>query len=306
MKILSTKDFQNSDLSIAIIDKLSNIVFDAEKHNFCAVIENRKLDIESPVKLIFAKDKNGADIPLKPFDNAVFGAAVSEYNAGNEITTYGRIFHILGGGRDLRDAPSVQAAIADSLRKLRQTQITVDLTALVKNRKYKKYASKLELNQQYKGKIIIEGALLPTFSLSSVINGHLIEEGAIQFLDKSPLVKIAEMKGQITTIPQDLLDIPKLRCTVKTITLKTYLAERIVKSKGSNDKSRKHVCRLNKIILFDTIFSQLEIDDGEKWKKQDCRQNIKKILDHFVYKNFIKSYQFTIKNGKFYSIEFDF
>jgi hypothetical protein len=212
---------------------------------------------------------------------------LSEQNVGNSCVSYNRIFHSLGGGQKLSDAPNVKTAIINSLRKLRLTNLHADLTALTFHSKsYKKS---------------LEDSLLPTKTITASINGK-ISDGVIYFHDISILLTVAEMKKQLIHCSPILLDVPNLRCTIQTITLKGYLLERILKIKGSLDSNHKRVQKLNNIILFDSIFSKCDLTDASKWQRQDFRKAISSILDHFITHNLIKSYEFTKKNGKFYSI----
>lgn len=298
---------QKTENIISPTDKLSCLIFNAEiedKEDTEAIIEDRGAGVESPVKIIFPKDSAGNDVVLTPFDGAILWAAISEQVAGNEVTTYSRIFHILGGGRDLRDATKLKAAIADSLRKLRHIDLSVDLTALIKHfKKYRQNAADLGFNVN--AKIVVEGALLPNQIITATVNG-VTTEGVVKFLGDSPLLTVAEIKKQFAEFKPTLLAAP-VRCTAQTITIKGYLVARILKIKGSHAENRnKRVRKLNKTILFDTLFSQCGLDSDSKWQRQEYRKTITEILNHFIEEHFIKSYNFTKKDGKFYSIEIDF
>ena len=283
------------------IDKLTNVLFDIEKEDPEEILENRKLGITTPISLTLPKDKHGQDIQLTQFDKLIFWIALSEQNAGNFCVSHSRIFHTLGGSQKLNDAPNVKAAITDSLRKLRNTTLTADLTALTSH--FKSYKRKLETllgTEIYSNKIILEDSLLPTKTVTASINGK-ITDGVIYFHDISILLTIAEMKQQLIHCQPELLAAP-VRSTVQTLCLKGYLLERILKIKGSHSDNRKRVRPLNNTILFDTIYSKCGLADAQKWQKQDFRKSISTILEHFKTQNLIKSYEFTKKNGKFYSI----
>lgn len=291
---------QKTGKIISPTDKLSCLLFNAEISDFEAVIENHRAGIKSPVEITYGNEGEN----LAPFEGAILFAAISEQAAGNAVTTLGRIFHILGGGRDLRDAPKLKNAIAEALRKLRHTDIRVDITALAQ--KYKGYAKNAaDLGFNPNKSLIIEGALLPSKTITAEVNGK-ITEGVIQFLGDSPLLTIAKTKKQFTEFSPSLLAAP-VRCTEQTIAIKGYLLARILKIKGSHAENRKkRVRKLNKAILFDTLFSQCGLDVDSKWKRQDYRKTTAQILDHFITEKFIKSYQFTKQDGKFHSIEIDF
>lgn len=289
---------------IVLIDKLSTLIFDDETNcneSLTAVIENRHSDIKTPVTLNLLKDSNGNDIPLNQLDKLILTAAISEQAAGNDVVTFGRLFHTIGGKR-LDKAKNIQAAIDDSISKLRRTEIIADVTALTN--KYKRYAATLDAAPNVEGKIILKGALLPSETITANINGK-VTDGAIHFSVKPVLFKIAEMKNQLVHCSPKLLAAP-IRTTEQTLKLKNYLLERVLKIKGSHDrKSNKRVRKLNKSILFDTICRQCELNTADKWQMQDLRKCVAQNLDHFKEQGLIKSYEFTKKSRKFYSIEIE-
>ena len=287
---------------LILLDKLSSCVFNAEIGNIGAIIENRRLGIETPVKINFPKDDNGNNVSIDPFDKLIFSGAVSEIASGNNTVSLSRLFHTIGGGRDLCDAPNIKAAIEQSLSTLRRTEITVDVTELTE--KFKQYAEQLGAIPNSKGQIILKGALLPSETICAVVNGK-VTDGSVILLGNPVLLRIAEMKGQIKRCSTNLLAVP-VRTTEHTLKLKYYLLEHILKIKGSHDPKRnKRVRKLNTSILFDTIFSHCGLQDT-KWQKQDFRKVISCVLDHFVSENFITGYEFVKRDNKFYSISITF
>ena len=302
------KKFQMKNLESLLIpiDKLSDVLFDIEKQDADEIIENRKLGIFTPISVTRPKDSYGNDIPTTPFDKLIFWIALSEQNAGNSCVSHTRIFHSLGGGKNFNNASDVKVAIIDSLRKLRTTNLYADLTSLISHSKSYKKALEDLLDTDIDGKsVILEDSLLPSKSVTTSINGK-VSDGVICFHDISILLTIASMKKQLVHCDPALLDVPNLRCTVQTITLKAYLLERILKIKGSLSSNRKRVQKLHNIILFDSVFFKCGLASEERNRKAEFRNVISKILIHFVDKNLISSFQFTKKNGKFYSILIDF
>ena len=288
---------------IFLIDKLTNVVFDVDSDDDVeGILENRKSNIITPIKLTLPKDDNGNDIPLSPVDKLILSAALSEQDTGNFFTTYSRIFHAIGGGQRLSEAPKIKEVIAESLLKLRVTHLKVDLTALAEL--YKQYQNSIPKESKNK-KNILEGVLLPTEILTTTINGKIVD-GTIHFLGKSILLKVAEIKKQLARCEQNLLEAP-VRTTEQTLCLKGYLLERILKIKGSHDEKRnKRVRKLSNFILFDTVYKKCGLDANNTSRTTEYRKTITQILDHFITRNFIKSYNFVKKNGKFYSIEIFF
>lgn len=285
------------------IDKLSSVIFDTDKAGIEGIVENRHLDILTPFSLKLLKDNNGNDILLDPLDKLIISAVISEQLAGNYVITFSRLFHDIGGGDKLTHAPIIKAVLVDIISKLRRTEISVDLTDLLA--KFKNYAESLGVNPNHNGKIILTGAILPSETITAVINGKIID-GAIHFLDSPIIFAVANMKNQIARFNPALLDVP-IKTTEQTLKLRYYLLERILKTKGSLDPKRsKRVHKLSNSILFETIYRQCGLADADKWQKQDCRKYVIEILNHLVSKNFIQNYEIVKQDATFYSISIFF
>ena len=117
------------------IDKLSSVIVGIDSDEIEGILENRKTKVETPVTLTLPRDRNGNDIPINPTDKLIILACLSEKAAGNDIITLGRLFHDIGGGQRLSEAPKIKAAIIDSIRRLRITNLKVDLTELIEQAK---------------------------------------------------------------------------------------------------------------------------------------------------------------------------
>ena len=75
--------FKNFDSLIVPIDKLSNYLFAADVKNIDNIIEDKRLKILSPVKIIFPKDENGNNIVLSPFEKLILNVLLSAQEVGN-------------------------------------------------------------------------------------------------------------------------------------------------------------------------------------------------------------------------------
>lgn len=78
----------------------------------------------------------------------------------------------------------------------------VDLTDLVDQ--YPKYTQALGQKKNRNGRIIVEGALLPSENVTIEINDKTTD-GAIKFLGNPVLWRIAKMKNQLDRCEQDLI-----------------------------------------------------------------------------------------------------
>lgn len=284
--------FKNFGSLMIPIDKLSNYLFAANVQKLETIIEDKRLKIKSPVKVLLPTDENGNKANLTPFEKLILNVLLSAQDAGNEYISFSKLYHLLGGGHMLfKNANKIYKAIEKALWKLRCTDLTVDLTEIVSKRK--KYAAKCNVpynDDNSKKNVIWRSCLLPNEVITLKINGKP-SESVIHFLGKSVILRIAELKDQIARADLTLLAVP-IRTTENTLTLTGYLLERILKIKGSNDEHQKHITRLDNAISFDTLLKECGIEADTKKQRWNIRQNVAKILDFFKEQNFISDYEF--------------
>lgn len=300
--------FKKFDSVTVTIDKLSNFLFAANVPTFDNIIEDKRLNILSPVKIIFPKDNTGQNINLNPFDKWVLNILLSAQNAGNEYISYFKLYQLLGGkGKSINRADDLKIAIDKALWKLRCTDLTIDLTNIAYAKK--KYSQKLNITYNAKDtdrkKIVWRGVLLPHEVITASVNGK-ISDGVIHLLDNSIVLDVADFKNQIARADLILLSAVPIRSTENTITLTGYLIERILKIKGSNDENKKHVTRLKHSISFNTIFKECGLKSDDKRQRYEIRKNAEKILDFFKEQNFISDHEFIKTVDGDFSIEIIF
>lgn len=307
MQKIPQSKFKNFNDLIFPIDKFSNFLFAANVPTFDNLIEDKHLNIKSPVKIIFPKDNFGNIVNLTPTDKLILIVLISAQLAGNEYISYAQLFHLLGGGENYKNAKKIQNIIDNALWKFRCTDVTIDLTDISYARK--KYSAKLKIPYNAKDKdrqkIVWRGVLLPNEVITASVNG-IVTDGVIHFLGKSIIFDIADLKDQIARADLKLISSISIRTTETTLTLTGYLLERILKIKGSNDESQKHVTRLNNSISFNTIFKECGISAETRKQCWDARQNALKILDSFKAQNFISDYELIKTTDGDFSIEISF
>ena len=289
-----------SDKILVPLDKLANSVFKQKNREATerAIYEDKRLGIVTTYDLEFLKGF------LTQLDKLVFCAATSEYLVGNKFFSVRRLWQKIGGSHTMTS--KTRKLIADSVERLACTRITLNMTDINEQRHYKD-------DRQ----VIRKNYLLPCKVVETKINGQT-SDLTFYISDIPPLLEVTEMKKQFTTQPSSLLDVPKLKSTALTLSLKFYLLERITAILGSHKPHKKHFCgkgkdgklafksatKLQKIILLDALFEQCGLSDAVKWQKQEARNVIKKTLDHFQAQHLISEWHFEKKNGAFYSIHF--
>lgn len=215
------------------------------------------------------------------FDWAVFDAVISERIAGNEYTTTAIIARKLGASHTPTKA--IRDAILDSLEKFAVIRIVADLDDIKKF-----YESPI-------GHFKFRGYILASESLEMTANGQ--QADLIHFISKGVLFATSDMKNQILTCDQSLLE-PPVRATPRSIAINHFFLRRILEMKGSANaaKSNKRIRPLHNIILFDSLYRACGLKSANLIQKQHAREIAEKILNFFVKKNFIKSY--SLESGK--------
>ena len=289
-----------NELTILLDKVFKNVFTPTRDKKIRHVIEDKRKKIKTVVTFETFKGN------LNQLDKFVFCAAISEQRAGNNIFSIRRLWQKMGGSHTL--TAEMKKSIAASIEKLACTRVEINMTDINDKIHYTK-----------KKDVIFRNYLLPCKAVEIGINGQLVE-GAYQILDDSPLFEVAELKGQFTEQSLELLDVLKLHNSELVLKLKFFLLERTTAIIGSHKKHKAHIVgkkkgggyiykratKLQKIITFEDIFDQCELSDATKRQKQQARETITKILEHFKDKNFISEWHFEKKNGAFYSIHFEY
>lgn len=238
---------------------------------------------------------------LTEFDYAVLDVCINEKKHGNEFTTINRIFHILGGGDKL--TPGMRNAIFNSLERLSGVRLSICINKDTMKKNVIPKDQQDRFRQDKYGDFVFNGYLLPTESATTIINGKTVD--AIHLLNGGAILNNAAARNQFATADPTLLS-PPVRCTEQTIAINHFLLRRSKEIIGSNDTTRNHVRKLQKIITFDDMYHRIGIADGSRKQKFDARNTAIKILDFFVQKGIIASYNVNNKDGLPYSIYIDF
>ena len=216
--------------------------------------------------------KMSNDVMLDPYNRAVHNALVSIYEAGNEHATINQIYRVMNGNRETLKAPEEETkkAIMESVEKLRHSEITIDLSNEAKIYNFKK--------------LKIKDFIIPAMIVTAEVNGQVID--CIKFRGEPPLATYSKQKKQINTCDIKMLDIP-LNNSKENIIIKNYLLERV---QGIINKKS----RLNNVILYETLYKYLGLDENEKTiriKRQRVRQKVHIILEAWIKAGYIKGFE---------------
>lgn len=154
---------------------------DAYKIRNGKVVESLRKNITSNYAITNVKT-NG--VKFTEFNRAVLNACIAEQAAGNDFTTVARLFHLLGGGKNL--TRNMRKALTDSIERLASVRIEVEME---KARNELGYGAERE-------KFTDKGYLMPTESVETTVNAQLVD-AATHFLKKGVIFIVADVKNQI-------------------------------------------------------------------------------------------------------------
>ena len=218
------------------------------------------------IALDFNKVENIIAKELDSYDKLIYSILATRYYSGEKVINLQQIYKDMGnigraGKGDINK-------INDSITKMGQTWLKID------------NAAEIEAGFKYQH-ITYDSSLLPFKRIKVEVNGK--EATAIKILDEPPLMQFARTRGQITTIPSELLRLP-IRKEEVTIQLNNYLYTQISHIKKNKQLSNK--------LTFSTICKACNIPADSKHRKQRSRLSEKLIiiLNHYKRCGFIKDY----------------
>lgn len=234
--------------------------------------KKRKEKIITPVA--FKSSEDGKIAPrYNRFDRAVFNACYSLQAAGNLVTTTDILFAHMTG-KDGRGKPSqeMRRKIKDSIIKMSRCWVRIDMERVNSAFGYKD------------PKTIREGQLLYAKFEETRVNGKTTKDAVI-FLDKSPLIQVAEVKKQILSYPMELLDVP-ISASEESIIVREELLRRMQTILNHDTEPS---------ILFESLLEPVGYNNMRKEEKLRERKKVCKMLDAWKEKGLFNDY--TIKKA---------
>lgn len=283
---------------ISPTDKISKYIFDITKNapfyepNGAAVKVGSILRRENGVKKEFPVttavslklDKNNSNIKfsnnamLDPYCRSVYNAIVTLHAAGNTDMTIDMIYRAMKGGTEEgeMDSPGEVARkkISEAIDLLLRTIMTIDASQ----------------ETQYYGRTDFQfkGHVLPAQIFTAKVTGVEVKD-CIKLLAEPPLYTYAQRINQINSCDIKILKMP-ISNTEENVIIRDYVLEQVLDMQ--NEKSHR-----NNVILYDTLFRYLGLENALKQKKADVRKKVHAILDNWIKEGFIKGYN-DVKEGK--------
>lgn len=225
--------------------------------------------------------------PLTPFDTVVHRAICDIWEAGKQENkkdicfNLQQVYRAMNGTNDSNINYEVLEKIKKSIGSSIVKRIVIDCTEQMEKWKKGRKPKKAEY----------ETYLLPLDRVKLVMqNGEQVE--GYKFIKCPPLYAYSKDVGQIINIPVDLLETNhqgkkyRLSNTTENIILRELLIKKIAIYKNEKNKIK------NNLINYNNLFERAGIDTNnlDRVQAKRKRENVKKILDHFVAEKYIKSY----------------
>lgn len=286
LSILNDKlsnELQSGGLDLLALSQLSNdkvVELEISK-------QGAKKKIITPVVLYYNdSDPNLNFRTIKPwtaYDRAVHDAVATLYEAEYRYFTPAMVYRVMNGlTEDERVSPQAQGAVTKSLEKARMIRLMVNYSDVYNA--YKKNTTKE--NDEF----TVDSQVLDIKRFRAKAGGNIFI--AYEFLGKPLLLEYAQITKQILNIPFDLLNTKAIRNTEDVIVIKSYLLRQIEAIKRN---------RRNNHIKYDTIYKELGIENPEdranRTKLYRARGSIKKLLEEWTSKEYIKGYEEYNKRG---------
>ncbi len=203
---------------------------------------------------------------LSVYDQQVWNACTNLMLNDYKIITPSQIYHWMGYENQMNDRDKNR--IMESVNTIIRARVLIDNAN--ERKLYKKYPE-ISLNTP-----------LLAAKVCTAKSGKN-EVTAIEMLEVPDLFSVARERGQITTVPFEVLEVSEIDRTEENLKLLTYLSRRIVHMKHDSDVSRK--------ILLQAICVKCGIDT--RLKKFRLPEKLSKIFDHYKKVKWIEGYELT-------------
>lgn len=202
---------------------------------------------------------------LSVYDQQVWNACTNLMINNHDIITPSQIYRWMGYEKKMSQTDKDR--IMESINTIIRARVSIN------------NENERKLYPKYPEISINEPLLAATIRTAKYGNNEVT---AIEILSMPKLFSIAEERGQVTTIPFELLEVP-ISKTDDNLQLLTYLVRRIIYMKHDSDTSRK--------ILLNAVHSKCKIED--KKQKQRLPEKLQRILGHYKSIGWIADYNLT-------------
>lgn len=247
------------------IGKTKKINMESEK-------DRRKGKTANLLMLLNFDELKGVQISrtLTIYDKNVWNSCANLVKCGCDVVTAAQIYKFMG---HTSEPPTKERKkILESIETLSRARVFISNKE--EHALYEKY-----------DEIVLDTPLLAAEICKAQIGNDIVDE-AVRIIEPPKLFAIAEQRGQITTIPFEVLKSP-INKNDDVAMITDYLMTRI-----SRMKNNKHITRT---ILLDTLCENCKIDNSGsgRVKKHRLPDRLERILNHYKSIGWITNYKLT-------------
>lgn len=240
------------------------------------------------VSLNFEKTQEWAEyIPalkrLEPFDMVILTHATTLYDAGNRIISTDMLFRQINGGDIKQTTQAMRREIYDSFCRLGQTWLYIDAS--------EEYKAGLNKKSEFRGALLPCGMVIG----DTILNGQKAHD-CIKIYDISPLIEYSKAKGQVSSIPLEMLKISGINYTKENIVILHYLYGTFADMRNTKSKRNKN------IISYETLYNYLGVEGSNPTQlrtiKARIRTTVRAILSDWAQRGFLKGFQELTTDNK--------
>ena len=206
---------------------------------------------------------------LTVYDQQVWNACANLTKCGYSTITPTHIYKFMGYKEKLNARD--REKILESVKTISRARVFINNKE--ENELYKKYP------------LISLDAPLLSATICTARSGNNEVVDAIEISEIPKLFTIAEQRGQVTTIPFAVVEIPVISKTDDNLQLLFYLIKRIVYMKHDSTTSKK--------ILFNSVYDKCNIEEYKQ--KQRLPEKLENIFDYYESIGWISGYKITDK-----------
>ncbi len=260
-----------------------------EVYSLCAFSYDESVDLE----LI---NKNGR-YKITAFDRRVYNAIGTLWLNNRFVVSLTEIFEVMNGYVRTNPSSTQLKSIERSLIKLRSIRLYIDMTAEVKANIIKDKEVLIRAGVLASKSDKIQNAVLEASMLDYAMGTITSEQGkvyrSIRIMCEPSLLTYNRAKGSLLSVPMEYIGLANSNTTEKTIAFQDYMLMRIIGYRNGRMRENK--------ILYDTLYRDSGIIKPEIRKDflRD-RETVKRILDEWIDKGLISSYE-EVKEGRTFS-----
>ncbi len=286
-------------------DKISNTLLDEdiinkgeqllrmEKQGSKDTVTTRLVVTLDPDEITKVSEHISINYRFSYFDKCVFDSICSLLEVGNNAISLAMIArNMMGKKSQYHPSENMLNEINETINKLEKIKVRIDLSEEIS------HFSQLK-NKFTSSKAILQSRFLEFRRLDTILNGT--ETSVITFTAEPILLQYAKLRSQISSINSELLDTPTQK-NKTLLTVQTFLIQKI------------NMLKLNpflpQCIMYESIYGLFDEEYANKNTKflyMKIRESIINILDYWVEKGFIHSYNIESKGRiRFYKINIFF